>query len=187
MSDTKIALRDIDLQDLYNRYWKQLYYFILKIIRDQDEAKDILQEVFLAFIEQGSYQIESEQKVKSYLFSIARYKCFEKIRTSVKYEEISESISNYLVAREYSPFEQVLSKEYQVWLDKEILALPAKMRTVFILSRTEQLSQKEIAERLQISPHTVKRQMSNALQILKRKLYKVVFISVLLSVCYIFS
>jgi len=55
-------------------------------------------------------------------------------------------------------------------IEKEIQALPSKMRQIFELSRKQYLSYKEIAEQLEISEHTVKSQVSNALRILKLKL-----------------
>ena len=55
-------------------------------------------------------------------------------------------------------------------IEKELAALPPKMREVFELSRKANLNYREIAEKLNISDNTVKKQMSNALKILRSRL-----------------
>ena len=61
-------------------------------------------------------------------------------------------------------------KELMSLLKNEIDRLPEKMREVFILHRTEELSYKDIAERLGISDKTAKQQVYNAVKILKTKI-----------------
>ena len=58
----------------------------------------------------------------------------------------------------------------QALIEKEIAALPPKMREIFELSRKANLNYREIADRLNISDKTVKKQMSNALKILRSRL-----------------
>ncbi len=65
-------------------------------------------------------------------------------------------------------------------IEKEIGALPPKMREVFELSRKENLSHKEIAEKLNLSEKTVKKQVNNSLKILRSKLGMVVFTAFIL-------
>jgi RNA polymerase sigma-70 factor (ECF subfamily) len=65
---------------------------------------------------------------------------------------------------------QLRERELQRIIDKEIAALPPKMREVFLLSRKEYLSHKEIAIRLNISEHTVKNHIKAALKTLRQSL-----------------
>lgn len=65
---------------------------------------------------------------------------------------------------------QVRETELKEIIENEVAQLPEKMRLVFTLSRNEELSHKEIAETLKVSDKTVKKQVSNALSILKKKL-----------------
>ena len=66
--------------------------------------------------------------------------------------------------------ETIREKELKGIIEREIASLPAKMRAVFEMSRNENLSYKEIAEELCISDKTVKKQINNAIKILRKKI-----------------
>ncbi|MNL17944.1 RNA polymerase sigma factor [compost metagenome] len=55
-------------------------------------------------------------------------------------------------------------------IDKEVSALPQKMKEIFEMSRNQELSHREIAAQLNISDHTVKKQINNAIKILRPKI-----------------
>ncbi|MNY46224.1 RNA polymerase sigma factor [compost metagenome] len=71
---------------------------------------------------------------------------------------------------EYITDNQLREKELIAVIEKEVSLLPTKMREMFEMSRNEGLSHKEIAEKLGVSDLTVKKQVSNAVKILKGKL-----------------
>lgn len=66
--------------------------------------------------------------------------------------------------------EKISLDELQRNIDRAIAELPSKMQTVFLLSRDEQLSHWEIAEKLAIAEGTVKKQISNALKIISERI-----------------
>ena len=71
---------------------------------------------------------------------------------------------------QYTQEDSLMAKELSVAIEGEIRELPKKMQEVFILSRQQNLSVNEISETLNITPRTVKNQLSNALKILRTKL-----------------
>jgi RNA polymerase sigma factor (sigma-70 family) len=99
-----------------------------------------------------------------------RYKVFNLIdRKKVRSNYLS-SLEDYIKKNEYSGEYRVREKQMQELIEKEITSLPPKMREVFELSRKANLNYREIAEKLNISDNTVKKQMSNALKILRSRL-----------------
>ncbi|MNL51185.1 RNA polymerase sigma factor [compost metagenome] len=72
----------------------------------------------------------------------------------------------------------VRENQMAILIEKEIAALPLKMREIFEMSRKQHLSHKEIADQLQLSEQTVSKQVSNALRILKAKLWFLTFLAI---------
>lgn len=154
---------------IYVRYWERLYFYLVKAIKDTEEAEDILQEVFVSLWRRRS-NLDSIESLNAYLFSCVRYSGFRYIRNEIKKNDFRKSWS-FLFREEDNLSEmQLAANELSRLLNKEIDNLPVKMREVFILSRKDELSYKEIAYKLNISDKTVKKQISNALKYLHLKL-----------------
>lgn len=166
--------------EIYNRFQGLLYVYACKIIKDEEDAEDIVQEVFLYLWDKRS-TIILKSSISSYLYSAVRFKFFnlldrKKIRTDYK-----TSFQHFLDQGEYVTDNYIREKEFSQLIEKEIAALPDKMREIFELSRKHHLSRKEIAEQLNLSEKTVKNQINNALKILRGKLGIVVFLLFLLN------
>jgi RNA polymerase sigma-70 factor (ECF subfamily) len=166
--------------EIYNRFQALLYVYACKITKDREEAEDIVQEVFIYLWDKRS-TIILKSNISSYLYSAVRYKFFnlldhKKIRT-----DYTKSFQNFLDAGEYITDNYIREKEFSQLIEKEISALPDKMREIFELSRRQNLSRQEIAEKLNISEKTVKNQISNALKILRGKLGFFPFLFLLLN------
>jgi len=154
---------------LYNQYWEALFKYVMRILPDQDEAADVLQETFVAFWELRS-TLTKVKSIKAYLFVMARNFAFKRFREKLKRTEIVDKLVMFYGEPIESAEEALGAKELTNLLDAEIDKLPQRMREVFLLSRKEHLSYKEIAERLQISDLTVKKQINNALKNLRLKI-----------------
>ncbi|SFD62714.1 RNA polymerase sigma-70 factor, ECF subfamily [Chitinophaga sp. CF118] len=162
---------------IYMRYWERLYFYLVKAIKDAEEAEDILQEVFVSFWKRRN-NLDGIESLSAYLFSCARYSGFRYIRNEIKKNDFRKSW-NFLFREEDDLFEmQLAANDLSRLLNKEIDKLPVKMREVFILSRKGELSYKEIAHKLNISDKTVKKQINNALKYLHLKLNGKAFLSV---------
>jgi len=153
---------------IYERYWQLLFVSAAKILRDEDEAKDVVQEVFISVLNKGA-DWEVNGSLSSYLYSAVRYKVFDVIsKKKVRHDHLG-SLAAYMSSENFSTDRLLIEKEINAEIEKEIQNLPKKMKEVFELSRKEDLSHKEIAETLHISDKTVKKQISNALKLLKPK------------------
>src|SRR5690606_30515825 len=148
---------------------EKLFVFVVKVLRDQDEAIDIVQETFIALWEQRA-QLDDVGSLNAYLFAIARYKTMQYIRRNNNREDYLESLTAFLTRHEQNPEELMMLTELQKQIDDEVQQFPAKMRAVFTLSRHENLSYKEIAAKLNISDKTVKKQINNSLRLLRLKI-----------------
>ena len=159
---------------LYDSYWKPLFISSYNLLKDKEVCEEIIQDVF---IETWNKRFELEIKVslKSYLYSCVRYKVFSEFR---KVKPLNVEIFNNLNDRfEYvNPETILMHEELRMQTQKIMDILPKKCKQVFILSRVDNLSHKEIAKKLNISPKTVENHITIALKIFRDSLGKVISI-----------
>ncbi|MNK26569.1 ECF RNA polymerase sigma factor SigW [compost metagenome] len=174
LPDTELTtlLKDGDqfaFTEIYNRHWKLIYAHVYKMLRDEDDAKDVVQEVFgNLWIRAAS--IKSTANVSGLLYIAARNKVFDLIgKNKVRADYIGE-IASFMSDSGNAQMDTIDEKRILEILEREIQKLPPKMREIFELSRKENLSHKEIASKLNISEQTVKKQVQNALKVIKPKL-----------------
>ncbi|RWU11065.1 RNA polymerase sigma-70 factor [Pedobacter chitinilyticus] len=154
---------------LYERYKYLLYVHALRRLRNEAEAEDLIHDLF-ATIWNRHETLNLKGRLQGYLYTAVRNRIF-KLMAHKNVE--SEYISSFHQAIEPTAnITDYLVREAQMaaMIEKEIAALPPKMREVFELSRKQHLSHKEIAEQLNISEQTVSKQVTNALKILKTRL-----------------
>jgi RNA polymerase sigma-70 factor (family 1) len=174
LQDTELVtlLKDRDEEaftEIYNRHWKLIYAHVYKMLRDEDEAKDIVQEVFGNLWIKAAF-IKSNLNISGLLYIAARNKVFDLIeKNKVRADYIGE-IAAFLSDPVNTQLETIDEKRILEILEREIQKLPPKMREIFELSRKENLSHKEIAAKLNLSEQTVKKQVQNALKVIKPKL-----------------
>lgn len=152
------------LKFIYQKYWNQLFSSAYHVLQDQQACEDIIQELFISLWNKRN-QIEIRISLKSYLFASIRYEVYRQIRHGIVREDLFEGIHERLqTPSEYGSLEyQELLSQINSIVDK----LPEKCKTVYKLSREEQLSHKEIASQLDISPKTVENHLNKALRQLR--------------------
>jgi RNA polymerase sigma-70 factor (family 1) len=161
-------------EEIYFRYWGILFGHARKMLNNDEDAKDLVQDVFSVFWSNGA-QLIITNSLPAYLYSVLRYKVFDLIdRKKVKSDYLS-TLESFIEKNEYSTDFRVREKQMEAIIAKEVAGLPAKMREVFELSRKANLSYREISEELGISENTVKTQINNALKILRSRLGAAVF------------
>lgn len=155
--------------EIYARHAAKILYQVKQMLRDDDAAKDIIQELFVRIWERAE-NIRPGADLKGYLYVAARNAVFQFIKKGKVKNDYLASLSGF--CNELNAGEQIVFDEEEIYarIDAEIAILPEKMRAVFELSRKAQLSYRQIAEELGITEHTVKSQVSNALRILRLKL-----------------
>jgi len=155
--------------EVYDRHWGTLYMHALKMLHDREEAKDVVQEVFIQLWNKAAY-LDISSSLSAYLFCSTRNKVLNLIRDKKTRSGYIDLFSLYIEEHHNDTLEYIQEKELLQAIEAVIQSLPEKMREVFELSRKEHLSHKEIAQKLGISDKTVKRQVSNALHILRSEL-----------------
>jgi len=155
--------------EIYERYWGLMFHHVLKMTGDLDETKDLIQELFTN-LWINVEQIEPETNIASYLYVSARNKVINLIRHDKVKNNYLSSLSEF--ANQYHDYilEQLSAKDLSIAIEKEIQKLPCKMREIFELSRKKFRTHKEIADELHISDKTVKKQINNAIKILRLRL-----------------
>ncbi|MET0464273.1 MAG: sigma-70 family RNA polymerase sigma factor [Chitinophagaceae bacterium] len=154
--------------ELYNRYWKKLYFVACKHLSDATEAEEIVQEVFVAlWSKRTSLNIAS---LPAYLAAMTRYAVYHKLRNRRKTPYTTlEKIDDHGIGKilEEGSFENKLLLEIVSKLANE---LPEKCRLVFINSKLLDRPLAEVAEGLGISVKTAEAHLSKALKIIRTKM-----------------
>lgn len=144
---------------LYDRYWEQVYNAAYKRLKDADYAKDITQDIFL--------QLWSRRKelqiafVPSYLYMSVRNNVFKWMEKEQRFTTIPDLLA-CLERRSDRADVELLRKEFMAKYEAMVNSLPAAQQTIFKLRFHEDLSTKEIAEKLNISRKTVQNQLGKS-------------------------
>ncbi len=156
------------IEELFRTHYAALCRAVYPIVRDQDTAEDIVQDVFLK-IWRSKTALDTQQSVKAYLFRAA-------INTALNFLEKNHRTT---------PWDETLTEQYASNSTEEGIAyqetaqkvanalekLPPKCRVVFSLSRFEEMSYAEIAQHLSISVKAVEKHMGKALKIMRAYVY----------------
>ena len=153
---------DTAFSEIFKKYSSHLYHAAYNLFRNKEACEDMVQELFIDLWEKrGNLQIRS---LKSYLYVSIKNRALMVIRSGKL--TIDDSVLLELCSKYYAD-QQIIAKELSELLDSSINKLPKKCQEIFKLSRESNLSNKEIAERLNISVKTVENQMTIALSRLK--------------------
>jgi len=151
---------------LYDRYWLPSVIHANNMVRDQNLAEDIVQEVF-TWIFKFASKLVITTSFKSYLYTSVRNGVFNAIRLNKSKVNYLDSIAKFSPSTYNAADQDLHLKELIAIVEAAIDHLPPKTREVFIMSRKQHLSYKEIGEILGISENTVDTQIRRALKILR--------------------
>ena len=165
--------------ELFQRFHQPLYFHAKRMLRDGDEAKDIVQDVF-ATIWSKRDSLTIPASVDAYLYGAVRNRILNVIAHQNVVSKYEASIDRFLERGIAYTDDQVRERELARIIAQEISLLPEKMREVFEMSRNDELSYREIAEKLNISENTVKKQAQRAIKILRLRIKLNLFLASLL-------
>lgn len=155
--------------EIYDRYSMIVYFNVNQMLRDDNLSKDLVQDLFTAIWEKSS-NIKEDANLSAYLYAASRNRVLNLIQKGKTKSDYLKEIGRYSEQVSEETIEKLDEKELMMLIVNEIAKLPPRMREVFQLSRIEDLSHKEIAAQLNISETTVKKQVQNALKILRVRL-----------------
>jgi RNA polymerase sigma-70 factor (ECF subfamily) len=154
---------------LFHHYNERLYYFVLSLIKKQEDAEGIVQEVFLKIWANRS-NIDLSKSFKSYVFTIAYNLSIDYLRRSIHEKEYIKHLEYYFNVESISVENEGDFNLVQSQVNKIIEELPKKRQQIFKLSRVNGLSHKEIASELNITVKTVENHIRLATKHLKERL-----------------
>lgn len=161
--------------EIYNRYWEYLYRFAVKKVGDKSQAEDLIQDLFVSIWEKRDTLLVNAS-LRGYLFSALKFKIINFYESSKVKQKHIDSLKTLLASFDHTTGNTIICNDIENHLEIGLNKLSPKVRLVFQLSRYENLSQDEIAKKLDISKQTVKNQMSKALKVLREHLdYKLVW------------
>ncbi|MCD7926831.1 RNA polymerase sigma-70 factor [Bacteroidaceae bacterium] len=162
---------------LYKEYHKRFICFANTYVRDMTTAEDITVEA-LMFYWENKQMVDEKTNIPAYILTIIKNKCLNHLRHQQIHEEYSDKIKDYheweLNTRIASlqacePYE-LLTTEIEELVQQTLANLPEKTRQIFLLSRYENKSYKEIAALMNITPKGVDFHISKALKALQANL-----------------
>ncbi|MHA4895388.1 RNA polymerase sigma-70 factor [Pedobacter sp. PWIIR3] len=157
------------LAQIFEKYNDLLYAHAYNKLRLKEDARDIVQDVFVKLWNRHE-RLEVTSNLPGYLFMMTRNAIFSHLAHKVVVSDYAESYQRFKEEGEAVTDHLIREKQLAAIIEKEIAALPPRMREVFELSRKENLSNKQIAERLGISEATVADQIKKALRQLRIKI-----------------
>lgn len=155
-------------QKLYESCWQDLFVSAFHLLACEELAKDFTQDAFVKLWEHRE-RISNFQSPKPYLYAILKNSILNHIRKEKTVADKKINIIKQAVSEVPSPAEQLDAKELESDVRALIQKLPPAAQRIWHLSRQENLSVNEIAGRLEISPLTVKKQLSNVLRALRAR------------------
>lgn len=166
--------------ELYYRYAQRLISYIHSKLGDLEESKDVVQEIFVA-IWVDRKNLLHVNSISNYLYKIALNKSLNIFRKDKVKALYIKSFSSFLASNPVSASDTDIECEREKALGAALISLPEKMRAIFELRYFEGLSNEQVAQRLNISHHTVATQMKRALKSIRKQIDLLIFISILIN------
>jgi RNA polymerase sigma factor (sigma-70 family) len=172
-----LAGKEAAFKLLLNKHKDAVFRMIVKIVHNQEEARDLVQETFMkAFGALSSYK--SQYRFTTWLYKIAANNCIDFLRkkrlNSLSLDQPLETkngeVTIELADWTYNPEADLTSKQKSLSIDMAINSLPQKYQEVIIFRHKQDKSYEEIAEILGIPVGTVKARIFRARELLKKKL-----------------
>ena len=157
-------------ETLFRRYYEPLFYYANKYVRLREEAEDVVQGVFSRLWEKRkSFKVDSVE-VQPYLYTSVKNACFNFLKVRKRTTEVSETYLDTAVAKTATPDEEFDRNRMMARIHQALDALPAKRRAIFVMSRFEDKSYKQISEETGLSIKTVENHIGRALKELRETL-----------------
>lgn len=159
-------------EEMFSQMYPKVRAFALKILKSEEDAEDIVQEVFTKLWEFPELWIEMPDP-SPYIFTMVRNSILnflrhQSIKIQVHEEIVAKGSGLFIDSDEF--YNQIYAKEIELTVRLLLNEMPEQRRRVFLKSREEGKSNQEIADELQISVRTVERHIYLVLQALKKVL-----------------
>ena len=151
---------------LFELLWEPMYAYAFTITMNEDVAKDLVQDLWMDYWNRRE-RIEAVN-IKSFLFKAIRYKCLNHLRNA-KFNQTHIEVEDKLF--KYPEIDELYDMlNLSSHVEASASTLPKRCREIFICSRINELSNGEIAKKLNVSKHYVENQLSRALTRIRKDL-----------------
>jgi RNA polymerase sigma-70 factor (ECF subfamily) len=163
------TVRDV-FEEVFKNHFKGLHAYACTIMRDPALAEEIVQNIFVHLWEKKD-EISIRENVSGYLYRCVHNESLNYLRhKKVRLAYQSYAMRRHKQSEQEAPAEKVVMSELEKRLEMALRELPEQCRTIFQLSRFEELRYREIADKLGLSVKTVENQMGKALKLMRLKL-----------------
>jgi RNA polymerase sigma-70 factor (family 1) len=168
-------LTEVDLDALFKEFFDRLVYFSIQLVKDKDQARDIVQDAFVKYWNQRETVLINKIAIKNFLYKTVRNDSLNIIRHS-------KVVAGYIQQQSKTEPEEapvidaIIAAEVMAELHAALQALPSNYRLVSVMGYLDDKKNQEIADELDMSVNTVKKQKQRALQLLRLKLEPEMFI-----------
>jgi RNA polymerase sigma-70 factor (family 1) len=153
---------------MYKRHWPELIDAAYRRLQSRQKAEDIVQEIFISLYNKRT-ALEFTVSVKAYLNQALKFKVLNEFRSeSVRNTYTKSVFFGNSCKNDFA--NQLEAKELRLKIERLLAQLPQKCSQVFLLSRNENMTNKEIAMELNISISTVEKHIGKALKALRHEL-----------------
>jgi RNA polymerase sigma-70 factor (ECF subfamily) len=168
--DTQVWSREAEaeFEKIFKSNYKNLYSYAQTIVHDSIMAEEMVQNVFCRLWEKRE-QIQVRESTGAYLYRSVYHESLNYLKHLKVRDTYQAYVLNQMANSDSAAYEIELS-ELEDRLESALLELPEKCRTIFQMSRFEELKYQEIADKLEIPVKTVENQMGKALKLLRLKL-----------------
>lgn len=155
---------------IYHCYSHKLYSFVFRILKDEADSEDIVQEVFIKIWELRE-KLDDYKSLNSFIFTLAYNNSISLIRKKINTSKYREHLRNASIIQFPDNFlSEIEFNELNRHVEKLIENLPARQKRVYLFHREQGLTYPEIAEEMGISRNTVENHMVKALKYLRQNL-----------------
>jgi RNA polymerase sigma-70 factor (ECF subfamily) len=149
---------------VYERHWRKLFRFLYRMTKSREVAEELLVDVFLK-LWIGRELVPEIQNMDSFLYKVAYHKALDFLKLTARKATLQKVVARQMADISAEEADQhLLAKEYQQIIEQAIRRLSPQRKLVFTLSREQGMTHEQIARQLNLSPKTVKRTMSDALE-----------------------
>ncbi len=154
---------------LFNEHYSRMVSYAFNFLKEQEASEEVAQEVFYQlWINRNKTDIKS--LISSYLYRAVRNRCINLIKHIEIREKYKQFNSTEIAQKEEEEVDTLTISELDQKIRTAIDQMPQQRKKIFIMSRYDEMTYKEIAEKMNLSKKTIENQMGKALKYLREEL-----------------